>query len=88
MLRARLTTVDNPHDPFDDYTAWHSYDVGHGYNSSALLARITQYSDDLSDADAELANIQAIDEIVRENVTGMFRKVERDVPDESIPLDA
>jgi hypothetical protein len=34
-------------------------------------------SDELSDADQFLAVQQAIDEIVRENVTGVHRKVKR-----------
>jgi len=82
MLRHRLTTVDNPHDPFDDYPAWFSFDTASGYHSPSLLARIVQDSDQLSDVDQELANEQAIDEIVKENVMGVFRKVSREVPEE------
>jgi hypothetical protein len=35
-------------------------------------------SDQLSDKDLELANEQAIDEIIEENVNGMYRKVTKD----------
>ena len=80
MLRSKLTTVDNPHDPFDDYPAWFAYDTSSGYHSQSLLARILQDSDDLSDPDQELANEQAIDEIVKENVLGIFRKVTKEIP--------
>lgn len=75
MQRSRLTTVDNPHDPFDDYSAWFTFDLSSGYNTPGLLARITQSSDQLSEADQELANELAIDEIVKENVLGIYRKV-------------
>lgn len=79
MLRHRLTTIDNPHDPFDDYLAWFAYDTASGYHTPDFLARIVQGSDQLSDVDQELANELAIDEIVRENVLGIYKKVSREV---------
>lgn len=81
MLRSRLTTIDNPHDPFDDYPAWFQYDATSGYHTPSFLARILEDSDQLSEADEELANELAIDEIVRENVLGIYKKVTRDVPE-------
>lgn len=79
MLRSRLTTVDNPHDPFDEYLAWFAYDTSSGYHTPTFLARILKDSDQLSDADEELANELAIDEIVKENVLGIYRKVTREI---------
>lgn len=79
MQQSRLTTVDNPHDPFDDFPGWYQFDTSFGYNTCGLLARILQDSDDLSEADQVLAREQAIDEIVRENVSGVHRKVTREV---------
>lgn len=83
-MRSRLTTVDNPHDPFDEFRAWFQWDAMSGYHTPSYLARVAQTSHDLSDADEELANEQAIDAIVRENVSGVYRKVQREIPD--IPL--
>ena len=80
MLRSRLTTTDNPHDPFDDYPAWFAFDTSSGYYTPSFLARILVSSDQLSEADEELAIEQAIDEIVRENVLGIYRKVTREIP--------
>lgn len=79
MRRSRLTTVDNPHDPFDDYPAWFQYDTSSGYHTPDFLARILTDSHELSEADEELAIEQAIDEIVRENVLGIYRKVTREL---------
>ena len=80
MLRSRLTTTDNPHDPFDDYPAWFAFDTSSGYHTPSFLARILVSSDQLSEADEELAIEQAIDEIVKENVLGIYRKVTREIP--------
>jgi len=72
-----LTTVDNPFDPFTRFDEWLEYDMMMGYNSAAMLDRIAKVSDDLSELDQALAVQNAIDEIVEENVTGMWRKVSR-----------
>lgn len=70
-----LTTVDNPWDPFTQFDEWYRFDTAAGYHTSALLARIVRSSDELSEADDSAAIEAAIDEIVRENVSGMHRKV-------------
>lgn len=75
MAEHMLTTVDNPFNPFTDYDDWDSYDRMMGYHSSSLLARVAMTSSELSDADQSLAIELAIDEIVRENVSGVHRKI-------------
>ena len=70
-----LTTVDNPFDPFTQFDEWLVYDIGKGYNTSSFLARVVKSSPDLSEADQAQAIQLAIDEIVRENVLGLYRKV-------------
>jgi hypothetical protein len=72
-----LTTVDNPYDPFTQFDSWYQWDTASGYHTSAFLARIVQSSDELSDADQTLAIELAIDEIVNENILGMYKKVSR-----------
>lgn len=72
-----LTTVDNPFDPWTQWDEWFAWDQNAGYHTPGLLARITRTADDLSEADQHLAIQLAIDEIVRENVLGVFRKVKQ-----------
>lgn len=72
-----LTTVDNPYDPFVQWDEWYVWDMTAGYHTPGLLARIAHTADELSDADQHLILQQAIDEIVRENVSGMHKKVKR-----------
>lgn len=76
-MQHMLTTVDNPYDPFDRFDEWYAWDTIHGYYTAAYLARITITSSELSDRDQELAVEYAIDEIVRENILGVYRKVSR-----------
>lgn len=73
-----LTTVDNPFDPFTRFNEWLAYDIQKGYNTASFLARVCVLSDDLSEADQHLAIQLAIDEIVQENVSGMWRKITRE----------
>lgn len=72
-----LTTVDNPFDPFTQWDEWYAWDLHAGYHTPGLLDRVARTSDELSEADQFLAVQQAIDEIVRENVLGVHRKVQR-----------
>jgi hypothetical protein len=72
-----LTTVDNPFDPFTQFDEWLAYDIRLGYDTSGFLDRIANVSPDLSSTDQELAIQNAIDEIVEENVSGMWKKVAR-----------
>lgn len=80
MIKARLTTVDNPYDPFDEFREWYKFDEMMGYHTTSYLARIVASSNELSEADQEFAIKTSIDSIVEENISGRYRKVERDFP--------
>jgi hypothetical protein len=71
-----LSTSDNPFNPHSEWDAWFAWDLAH-YNSLALLARVAKVSDDLPDSVNDSEVDDAIDEIVRENVSGMHIKVAR-----------
>lgn len=75
MVAHMLTTVDNPFDPSTHYSEWYEYDRAAGYHTPSYLARIVRTSDDLSEVDQAQAIEDAIDEIVRENILGIYRKV-------------
>lgn len=77
MQQSMLTTIDNPHNPFDEYEAWHAFDMWKGYRTSEFLARLVVTSHELSEADYWLSIDQAIDEILKNNVYGVFKKVSR-----------
>ncbi len=75
MEDVMLTTVDNPYDPFTHFDEWQVFDEAKGYYTCSYLARIVKTSDELSDTDEALAISQAIDEIVKLNILGIYRKV-------------
>lgn len=70
-----LSTVDNPYNPHHDWDQWLTYDHDLGYFTSEYLGRIARTSDELSDTDNEQAINDAIDEIIREDIIGVFIKV-------------
>lgn len=77
MTRVRLTTFDNPFDPFDDFTSWHLFDMEKGYNSCDYLGRIAKTSDQLSDEENELEIERAIDEIIKLDFRNIYTRVKR-----------
>ena len=78
MADVMLTTIDNPYNPFTEWNEWLQFDLAMGYDTSGYLARVTITSDELSEADQDWAIEDAIDEIVRENVLGIYKKVENE----------
>ena len=75
MNDVMLTTIDNPFDPFTQWDEWKRFDEDMKYYTCEYLARIAKTSDDLSDADNEMAIEDAINEIVSLNILGIYRKV-------------
>jgi hypothetical protein len=70
-----ITTTDNPYDPFTQFDEWNAYDVSMGYHTLAYLARIAVSSEELSEADDDKAIEDAIDEIIKFNILGIYKKV-------------
>jgi hypothetical protein len=80
-----LTTVDNPFNPFTMFDQWLAYDIMMGYNSASFLDRVANFSNDLSEPDQALVIEKAIDEICKENVCGMWKKVSKTSAQELAP---
>lgn len=78
-VESRLTTYDNPYSPFEEYDEWYAFDTRMRYYSPSLLARVATPSEELTTYEYNLAIDEAIDEIISENVSGMHRKVTREV---------
>lgn len=74
-----LSTIDNPFNPFEDYSAWNRYDSEKGYYSSSRLARIADVSDDMSEEEYYAEKERAIDEIIEQDPFNIYIKVEQEV---------
>ena len=73
----RLTTVDNPYDPFEQFDSWFLFDVEKGYNTCAYLGRIARLSDQLSEEENDKEVERAIDEIVKYDFMNIYKKVKK-----------
>lgn len=71
-----LSTSDNPWSPWTHFKEWNAYDMQAGHHTLAYLARITVSSDEISEADQDLAVEDAIEEIIRLNINGLYVAVE------------
>lgn len=77
-----VTTTDNPFDPFDEYEAWSRFDEDHGYYTLSYMMRIAKVSQEESEESYWEGIEDAVDEILRLNLTGNYKKVERYVPND------
>lgn len=74
-----LTTIDNPHSPVTEFGEWYAFDKEKGYNTCAYLNRVVEKNTNNYEALSqfeknELVN-HSIDEILDENVLGIYIKV-------------
>ena len=66
----RVTTADNPFNPFTEWDEWYFYDLSKGYSTCERLDRLSNTSSQLSD---ELNNEeleQATDQLVEVGAVG------------------
>ena len=75
-MATMLSTIDNPYNPFTQYDQWFEFDAHAKYHTPSFLARVAVSSNELSEQDQEQAILDAINEIVKENVLGIYIKVE------------
>ena len=75
MAATFVTTLDNPFDYFTQFDEWYAFDTQKGYNTCAYMARIAKTSTEMSEKDYEEAVNDAVDEILRFNITGNYKKV-------------
>lgn len=73
----RLTTFDNPFDPFEQFTSWLLFDKEKGYNTCEKLDRITHYTDDMSEEEINDEHERGIDEIILYDFLNIYKKVYR-----------
>ena len=80
--QSMLTTVDNPFDPFEQFSSWLLFDVEKGYNSCGKLARIANVSESMSETEFNNEIDSAIDKLIKVDFLDIYKKVTKEVPDD------
>ena len=75
MVETMVTTIDNPYDYFTQFDEWYAYDISHGYDTCGYLARIANVASDMSEEVENRIINDAVDEICRMNILGIYKKV-------------
>ena len=71
MKEVRVTTIDNPYDPFKEWDQWYFYDLSNGYNTCERLASVSLTSDQFTDEENNEQISEAIDQMIK---IGTFNK--------------
>lgn len=75
MKRFNITTIDNPFNPFEDFTSWHLFDTEKGYYTSSKLARLTHLTDDMTEKEENEEVERAIDRLIEIDPLDIYIKV-------------
>lgn len=73
--KVALTTIDNPFNPFDDFTSWLMFDIEKGYDTNGKLARLVELKDEMTEQEQNNEIERAIDRIISIDPTDLFKKV-------------
>lgn len=72
-----LSTIDNPFNPFEDYSSWLMFDKEKGYDSAERLMRIAKLTDDMTQKEENEEIERAIDEIIKYDFLNVYTKVSK-----------
>lgn len=77
IAECAISTFDNPFDPFEDFISWDLYDKEKGYYSNQKVARLVNFTDDMTEQEMNEENERAIDRLIALDFTNTFKKVRR-----------
>ena len=77
MTCGMLSTIDNPFNPFEDYSSWLMFDKEKGYDSAERLMRIAKLTDDMTQKEENEEIERAIDEIIKYDILNVYVKVSK-----------
>ena len=69
-----LTTLDNPYNPFVDFSSWYMFDCEQEHNTSSRLARIANIDSEMTQKERDEEIDRAMNFIVAYDLEGIFVK--------------
>ena len=76
-IECAVTTFDNPFDPFEQFVSWSLFDAEKGYYSNQKVARLANFTEDMTEKEMLEENERAIDLLISLDFTNTFKKVQR-----------
>lgn len=73
--RFMLTTLDNPFDPFEDFTAWFKFDLEKDHQTSSRIARLAQIDPEMSQKEVDEEQARVMEFIFNHDLEGKYIKV-------------
>lgn len=73
--KVAITTIDNPFNPFDDFTSWLMFDIEKGYDTNGKLARISELKDEMTEQEQENEIERAIDRLISIDPLDIYKKI-------------
>lgn len=70
-----ITTIDNPFNPFDDFTSWLMYDIDKGYYSCQKVARLVHLTEYMTEEEESEEIERAIDRLIEIDPLLIYTKV-------------
>lgn len=73
-----LTTIDNPYNPFDDFTSWLMFDIEKGYNTCGRLARLANLKEEMTEKEQKIEIENAINRLIELDPTDLYKKITKE----------
>lgn len=73
----RITTIDNPYDPFTEFDKWFDFDVEKGYYTCSKLARLSKITEDMTDKELIEEEQRVINRLIEIDPLDIYIKVEK-----------
>ena len=73
----RITTIDNPYDPFTEFDKWFDFDVEKGYYTCSKLARLSNVTEDMTDKELIEEEQRVIDRLIEIDPLDFYKKIKK-----------
>ena len=76
--QVHITTIDNPFDPFDDFTSWFMFDIEKGYYTSSKIGRLVKTKEGMTEKEEIDAIEKAIDRLIEIDPLDIYIKITKE----------